>query len=140
MWFTIATFVLAFGVAAFFIRARGKEYKARQAQVGALQTAAASWPSTTGTVVSTDVISRVVGASDAKYAVYSALVTYTFQVGATIHTGTSLRAGEGAGLATRETFDRPDQAAVIVARYPAGSTVPVYYDPADPASNNCLER
>jgi uncharacterized protein DUF3592 len=91
-----------------------------------LAKASKSWPSAAGKIV----VSQVMRSYDAetKRDTYSADVQYEYTVG-----GETLRGKRvqfGAGWSTN-TARRPAEA--LVARYPAGAAVSVFYDPAAPS-------
>ncbi|MBA2280498.1 MAG: DUF3592 domain-containing protein [Acidimicrobiia bacterium] len=130
--------VLFVGAFVFAIRTGGQRYRARMAHLAAEQQASATWPTTTGSILTSQVISRTAGATDARYTVYSALVTYRFTVGASTYDGNQVRAGQNADTSNRPSFDRPEQAAAEAGRYPVGATITVHYDLRDPA-RSCLE-
>ncbi len=85
---------------------------------------AASWPEVRGTVLSATV--QVSSQGNARHE--TPLVLYTYRVGNREFQGNRVHAG----APTRQATD-------VVARYPAGSCVQVFYDPADP-TRSALER
>ena len=85
---------------------------------------AATWPDVRGTVLSATV--QVSSQGNARHE--TPLVLYSYRVGDREFQGSRVHVG----VLTR-------QAADVVARYPAGSCVQVFYDPADPA-RSALER
>ncbi|MEZ5270733.1 MAG: DUF3592 domain-containing protein [Ilumatobacteraceae bacterium] len=94
----------------------------RQRQAG--RRAPASWTTTKGTVLSSTVqVGRRAGD-----ALETPLVLYAYQVGNRVFRGSTVRCGRGEANAAR-----------TAARYPAGTSVVVSYDPADP-SKSTLER
>jgi len=82
----------------------------------------ARWPHTMGTVLSSTV--QVGGGSTR---VEHPLVFYAYQVDGQVFQGKRVRAA-----------GRTHDASSTIARYPAGASVIVYYDPTDP-SNSALE-
>jgi hypothetical protein len=84
---------------------------------------AVQWSRTKGTVLSATVQLGTSGPSPME----SPLVFYTYQVNGEAFRGHRVRLQQ-----------RPGAASSIIARYPAGSSVVVYYDPLDP-SNSALE-
>jgi hypothetical protein len=92
--------------------------------------AAQTWTAAPGMVVSSTLRVKRTGRSRSEIPV----VVYQYVVNGKTYHGETVRAGEkffSARLA--------GQARETVARYPAGSSVTVYYDPANPA-NSALER
>lgn len=86
--------------------------------------APATWTTTKGTVLSSTVqVGRRAGD-----ALETPLVLYAYQVGNRVFQGSTVRIARGEASASR-----------LAARYPAGTSVVVAYDPADP-SNSTLER
>ncbi|MDQ3293400.1 MAG: DUF3592 domain-containing protein, partial [Actinomycetota bacterium] len=100
-------------IAAFVLLAQvgRRRIQARDDHDAAEQRASRTWPTTAGTVVTSDVISRNAGPRDSQWTMYSALVTYRFLVGATEHLGNQIRAGESADVVNRASWDRPEEAA-----------------------------
>lgn len=82
------------------------------------------WPNTRGTVLSATV--QMSHTSRARHE--SPLVLYAYQVDGRMFQGHRVRANGPCANASE-----------VIARYPAGASVVVYYDPADPA-NSALER
>ena len=79
-----------------------------------------SWPSVSGTVLSSQVVSKPSGRGVA----YSPAIRYRYSVGGADHEGTRVWViGDGISQGSVEA---------IVAKFPAGSTVPVFYDPSTP--------
>ncbi len=91
--------------------------------VRARRPSAVQWSRTKGTVLSATVQVGTSGPSP----VESPLVFYTYQVNGEAFRGHRVRMQR-----------RPGAASSVVARYPAGSSVVVYYDPSNPA-NSALE-
>ena len=85
---------------------------------------AAAWPEVRGTVLSATV--QVSANGRARHE--TPLVLYSYRVGGREFQGSRVYAGA-----------RTRQAADVVARYPAGSCVQVFYDPSDP-TRSALER
>lgn len=89
--------------------------------------AAGSWPSVEGRITASTVTTRTEDGQTQHWP----HVAYAYTVGGKDHAGTRVRFGLAReGLA---------QAKALCARYPVGSRVPVFYDPADP-SRSVLER
>lgn len=87
---------------------------------------AANWSSTMGTVTYSAIQSRLSGDSTADYPV----VHYTYQVMGQMLQGKNIMPGpEAGGVGAKK----------VVARYPIGTQVTVYYDPNNP-SDAVLER
>ena len=87
------------------------------------QTKAASFPTTTGQIASSEVESH----SDSDGTTYGAAITFTYTVNNTLYNSDSWRFG-----AWSSSDD--DYAREVIARYPVGKKVTVYYDPNDPES------
>lgn len=90
--------------------------------------AAASWPTATGTVVSSAVREKVETDSegDSETAYYPE-VSYAWTVNGQRHTGRRIQFGE------TPRFLRETAAQAVCDRYRAGASIPVRYDPANPA-------
>lgn len=95
-----------------------------------IRTAAEAWAQTAGTVLSTAIQIRRVGQNRSEIPV----VIYAYQVDGRPYQSYRVRAGDETGR-IRVIRD----ASSTLDRYPVGSNVTVYYDPADPA-NAALER
>ena len=93
--------------------------------------AAESWPTTQGNVLSSSLQWRS-GAHGARS--QEAVVIYQYQVNGQTYQGRTIRAGE-----QYLTVRLPGQAQAIVSHYPAGTQVPVYYNPTNP-SDAALEK
>jgi hypothetical protein len=137
IWIVVLGPAIAFAVHT--MRQNARAYRARQAQLIEDQADAKTWRPVAGTVLTSSVISRTIGPDGNQSTLYSPLVNYQFQVGATMHTGTQLRPGDALAPSHRFSSERPEEAAAIAGRYPSGAPVTVYYDPDDPATRNCLE-
>jgi len=109
-------FLVGFGI---FMYRRSQQGKAAQ-----------TWPSTMGTVLSSNVQFRRSGNSTSVYPV----VIYQYQVSGQTYQGQTLKAGEQF-FSVRIMGD----AHATVARYPIGAQVMVYYNPANP-KESALER
>jgi hypothetical protein len=84
--------------------------------------ASKSWPSTLGVVEVSDVdVSR-----DDDGTTYAADVVYVYRVGDHEYRGAEIQAGGSVRSSSRSS------ALKVVNRYPVGTDVAVYYDPADP--------
>jgi hypothetical protein len=119
-----AIFLVVIGIIAFFaIRGFKKS--------NAVYQAAQSWPSTTGVILSSQLVweYRSHGRREQE-----AQVIFQYQVNGQSYQSHTVRAGEEVLRARL-----PGQAQAIVARYPAGAQVTVYYDPANP-KDGVLER
>ena len=94
---------------------------------------AASWPSTAGKIVSSEVDWRQMrGGDSSDRKEYRAIVRYEYLVAGSVHHAQQLRfpnPGYGGG---------EQQARDIVQRYPAGQAVQVFYNPQNP-EEACLE-
>jgi len=102
----------------------------RSQQSGAARQIAQSWPSTTGTVLMSSVQWGSGSHSGSSYPV----VVYQYTVSGQSYQSQTIKAGEQY-LNVRVM----GQAQATVARYPIGTNVTVYYNPANPA-NSALER
>lgn len=108
----------------------GVHFGRRARRAAAMQRAAAAWAQTAGTVLSTTIQVRRVGQSRSE----TPVVIYSYQVDGRPYQSYRVRAGDETGR-IRVIGD----ASRTLERYPVGSNVTVYYDPADPA-NAALER
>jgi hypothetical protein len=118
----ILPIAVAAGLAVYLVR-RGQK-------AGAARQAAQSWASTTGTVLTSSVQVRRISRRRSEIPV----VAYQYQVGGQAYQGNVIRAGD-----QFLTIRIMGQAQATAARYPTGSTVTVYYNPANPAEA-ALER
>ncbi len=104
----------------------------RNSQKGSAERKAAqSWPVTQGTILSSSI--KWQRASDDSDEQYSEVV-YQYQVNGKTYQGQTVKAGE---RFLKVRMPGEDQA--LVKRYPAGASVKVYYDAANPA-DAALER
>jgi len=85
-----------------------------------------SWPRTVGTVVATEVKRTLTGDIPVNSVSYEPRVKYTYSVRGQQYERDKLTAAVTPGI--RE----PAGAAAIVAKYPVGHQVTVFYNPADP--------
>ena len=94
----------------------------------AIARASETWPTTGGTVLASEVEERAVRhrKSNTMTYYYEPKVHYTYKVGGTSYESSVIRFGD----LVRNSKKLPDE---IRARYPAGATVAVRYDPADPS-------
>lgn len=99
----------------------------------AARSLANSWPHTMGTVLS----ATVQVSHHANSRQESPLVLYAYQVHGQVFQGSRVRVGDEFGRV--RTAGTESSASNTVARYPAGASVIVYYDPTNPASS-ALER
>lgn len=97
--------------------------------------AAAGWPSVPGTVLVSTVQLRVgaAGPEGGRSRAYHPVVVYAYTVGGRPYQGQRIFFGDSLGTGW------PGPAQRTAARFPVGATVPVYYDPANPAQA-VLER
>jgi hypothetical protein len=102
--------------------------RARRAAV--VRHAAAAWGQTVGTVLSTTIQIRRLGQRRSEVPV----VIYAYQVDGQPYQSYRVRAGDDTG-----GISLNGDASRTLERYPVGSNVTVYYDPADP-TNAALER
>ncbi|NNF42829.1 MAG: DUF3592 domain-containing protein [Phycisphaerales bacterium] len=87
------------------------------------------WPSVDGTVLRSNV--RMTTTRHGR--IHSAVIEYRYDVGGTTHHGETICLGGELDTTFESRARRRCQ------RYPVGATVPVYYDPVEPAVC-CLER
>lgn len=111
------------GVVGYFL------YK-RSQQSNTARQAAQSWPSTTGTVLTSTIQVSHTGNSRSE----APVVLYTYEVSGQSYQGQTIKAGEQY-LNVRFSGD----AINTMGRYPVGKKVTVYYNPANPAES-ALER
>lgn len=97
---------------------------------------AGAWPEVQGTVVSAAVLDRTPTRATARTArqrdalrEYYPSITYRWSVNGQTYTGSRYQVG-----ATAEKSYEPADAQAVVDQFPAGKTVPVYYDPSDPSA------
>lgn len=102
----------------------------RSQQASTARQAAQVWPQTTGTVLFSTIQIRRQARSRSEVPV----VSYQYQVGGQLYQGQRIRAGDQFA-SIRVSGD----AQKTIARYPAGATVVVFYNPANPAEA-ALER
>ena len=93
------------------------------------QKLSAAWPATQGKITT----SRVVAVEETDrdndtVTKYRAQIVFAYRLGSHQYKGTTRKWG------WTELYATPDGAEAIVAQYPVGHDVPVYYDPAAPAS------
>lgn len=101
--------------------------------------AAASWPETQGTVVSTTIQTSTARAATGTGSAavrrrealrqYYPSITYRWTVDGQTYTGSQYQVGT-----TAPKFDEPEQAQAEADKHPAGSAIPVFYDPANPST------
>jgi hypothetical protein len=87
------------------------------------QSATADWPTTTGHVLR----SEIAGHDDGDGTTYSAEIEYEYEVDGREYQSDRIRLGGFTSTSDRDHIER------IIARAPAGGTVPVYYNPDDPS-------
>jgi hypothetical protein len=111
-----------FGGLGLFIKKRGE-------QAEQMLMEAQTWPTTSGEITKSRV--QVAGG---EYTTVKHHIEYRFTVGAVEYTGNQVKAGDQFQdrYNTNESYD-------LVDKYPVGTQVTVYYDPADPA-RSALER
>jgi hypothetical protein len=94
-----------------------------------IATAAAQWPTVTGKVVSSDVVTRIDRTEDGPITCFIPQVHYVYDADGVSRDGSVIQPGlENRGYSLEQ------QAREHVARYSVGSSVPVRYDPRDPAN------
>ena len=120
-------FVLVFAGVGIFLIYKGMQSR-KQAE------ASQGWPSTQGVVGESRVTHSTHTDSDGDTSdSYAPQVEYTYQVGGQEYRGKNLTFG------FKQGYGSPAKAEAITARYPAGGTVNVFYDPANP-QQAVLER
>jgi hypothetical protein len=90
-----------------------------------LAAASETWPTASGTVISSEVKSHTVRTKQARTTTYTPTVTYRYTVGGSAYEGSVIRFGDlssGSAKFAQELADK----------YPQGVPVSVRYDPADP--------
>lgn len=95
-----------------------------------LASAAESWPSVEGEVISTKVrmsVSRVGDAAHRTYEYYP-VIQYKYEVNGIEYAGERYQLGT-----TMEKFKEKKDATEMARGYPTGSKIPIYYDPNDPS-------
>ncbi len=117
---TISFFVLFSGIGILLI------FLYRRSKKKALNSM--SWPETKGTVIKSEVAvgDSVFGGDDdegGSQPMYSAEISYTYQVGDTLHTSDRI------SFAVKSSNSKPDKAKAVTERYPEGSEVNVFYNP-----------
>ena len=96
--------------------------------------ASQNWPSTLGMMAESRVTRSTSTDSDGDTSEsYSPHVEYTYQVGGQEYRGKDITFG------FKQGFGSPNKAEEVIARYPAGGSVTVYYDPSNP-QKAVLER
>jgi hypothetical protein len=120
---TVILPIVILGGIGYYIYRRGQ-------QGGAYRQAALTWPATSGTVLMSTVQTKRTGRSRSTYPV----VVYQYAVNGRNYQGQRIKAGEQF-LSIRVA----GEAQATASRYPAGSTVTVYYNPSNPAES-ALER
>ena len=122
---TVAPLLVIAGVGAvLFLRARKST---------AVRSLAGGWPHTMGTVLSATL--QVSTQGKARHE--APLVLYAYQVNGQVFQGDRVRVGDDLGRV--RVAGVASSASSTIARYPAGASVIVYYDPTNPA-NSALER
>ena len=86
------------------------------------------WPTVTGTIVSSELETETRYHDGKRIQTYGSAIRYAYEVGGKAYESDQIQLG-----GTSET-SRPGEFERIVARYPEGKRVTVYYDPDDPAT------
>jgi hypothetical protein len=102
----------------------------RSQQSSSYRQSAQTWPSTSGTVLMSSVQTKRTGRSRSTYPV----VVYQYSVNGQNYQSQRIKAGE-----QFMSIRVAGEAQATAARYPVGSTVTVYYNPANPGES-ALER
>ena len=88
-----------------------------------------TWPTVMGTIVSSELESDVNRHPGHKpIETYSAAIRYAYEVGGKAYESDQIQLGGTSETSQPKEFER------MVARYPEGKRVKVFYDPADPAT------
>lgn len=87
-----------------------------------------SWPETKGRVVKStiEVQSDVFSSDDSQgggQPMYAADISYTYQVGGMMYTSNRI------SFAGKSSYSKPDKAEAVIAQYPEGASVAVFYNP-----------
>jgi len=85
-----------------------------------------TWPTVDGTVLRSEVKSRIVRTKQTRSTTYTPAVTYRYAVGGSAYESSVIRFSDLSTANWRLAED-------IVAKYPQGNTVSVRYDPASPS-------
>jgi hypothetical protein len=94
-----------------------------------IATAAAQWPTVTGKVVSSEIVTRIDRTEDGPVTCFIPLVHYVYDADGVSRDGSVIQPGlENHGYSLEQ------RAREHVARYSVGSKVPVRYDPQNPAN------
>jgi hypothetical protein len=88
-------------------------------------TASKSWPSVSGRVVHTSCRERVIKGEDSETTLYEPLIQYEYQVGGQTHRGSRIALSEESCASSEKAFE-------LLAAFPVGHPVNVFYDPAKP--------
>ncbi len=83
-----------------------------------------TWPQVTGKVISSEVRWKHMETTKTKYVAYWPEVQYEYRVGTVRYTGSRIRF-------TQQGMEEAESKRVV-AQYPIGKAVPVYYNPNDP--------
>ena len=83
------------------------------------------WPSAPGMVTGGAIRQRTSGVGEEESVSFIPVVEYRFEIGAAAYTAAGIGFGE-TGYGSRAMAEK------VLARYPAGSVVNVYYNPANP--------
>jgi hypothetical protein len=86
------------------------------------------WPTVMGTIVSSELESDVESHHRRPIETYSAAIRYAYEVGGKAYESDQIQLGGTSETSQPKEFER------MVARYPEGKRVKVFYDPADPAT------
>jgi hypothetical protein len=84
------------------------------------------WPVAPGAVTGGAIRQRTSGVGDDESVTFVPVVEYRYQIGAVAYTGSGIGFGE-IGYGSRGRAEK------VLARYPVGSAIDVYYNPAKPA-------
>jgi len=127
------TSILATALPVAVLSSMGAFFTARFRKAPTPRSLALAWPQTMGTVMSATVQVAPRGSRRRE----APLVLYAYQVDGQVFQGHRVRVADDPGRTRLAIAD--SSASNTVARYPSGTPVVVYYDPANPA-NSALER
>jgi len=120
-----AVFLIVLGSGAFLL---GLAYVIWISVIKRQGSGVANWPHVTGVVTQSVVTALDRETPSGVQRTFTPLIVYTYQVGEQAYVSQK----RNVLPATTATFEMPAKADAVVARYPAGATVDVFYNPANP--------